>query len=364
MPVRFRGRIGDGIQLEDIRETVVPVTINRLWGCDLDISDQDLTLTIDRFGERYIEPAVQRIANMIDGEGLDLYADVYNLAQLNVTPGVTPTTRTAYTAAGVTLSNSGAPYGSLRALVVSPEMEAAAIEFGATLFNPPKTISEQYLSGTMGQALGFKWSMDQNVSRATVGLAGGTPVVNGANQTGSSLITSGWTASTQVLNTGDIIKVAGVNSVNPISYRDTGQLRTFVVGPNCPASDGSGNLTIPISPDINIDVTSPFQTVTQSPANNAAIFVYNTAAANLANISGVSSPQALAFHRDAFALAIVNLELPGGLDWSERISNPKVGISMRLTRGFDMRTNRRYTRLEAFGGWKTLRPEFACRIAG
>ena len=32
MPVRFKGRMGDGIQPEDIREVMVPITINRLWG--------------------------------------------------------------------------------------------------------------------------------------------------------------------------------------------------------------------------------------------------------------------------------------------------------------------------------------------
>jgi hypothetical protein len=38
----------------------------------------------------------------------------------------------------------------------------------------------------MGRALGFKWSMDQNVQNVVAGPMGGTPVVNGANQTGSN----------------------------------------------------------------------------------------------------------------------------------------------------------------------------------
>lgn len=32
VPVRFRGRMGDGIRPEAIVETVVPITIDKLWG--------------------------------------------------------------------------------------------------------------------------------------------------------------------------------------------------------------------------------------------------------------------------------------------------------------------------------------------
>lgn len=365
-PVRFRGRTGDQIRPEPIRETTVPVSINRLWGQDLEISDQDLTLTIDRFGERYVEGAVAAVANLIDGELCDLYKDVYNFTGV---PGTTPSARTTYTAAGVALTHMGVPLGRMRAVVVSPEMEAAAVEFGATLFNPAREISRQYQEGTMGYALGFKWSMDQNIARHTVGLLGtvgsitSNPLVKGASQSGSSLETDGWNNSVQVLNKGDIITVAGMNSVNPVSFRDNGALRTFTVTADV-TSDGSGNATIPIEPPINADTESPFQTVASLPANDAAIKVFGIAYGSFSNIAAVASAQALAFHKDAFCLAIVPLELPGGMDWSERINAPKIGVSMRLTRGFDIRENKRYTRLDVLGGVKTLRPEFACRVGG
>ena len=359
IPVRFRGRIGDQMQPESIRETVVPVTVNQLWGQDLQISDQDLTMTIDRFGERYVEPAVQIIANMIDTAILNLYTSVYNFSG---TPGVLPTSLSTYTDAGVVLADSAMPKGRMTSLLVNPRSEAAVLGFGPNIFNPAKTIGEQYLTGKMGEAVGFKWSMDQNIQRQVVGLcATSTPVVNAANQTGNSITTSGWAASTQVLNTGDIVQFAGVDSVNPISYNDTGSLRSFVV--TAPVvSSNAGVATIPISPDLNNDTTSCFQTVTALPANNAAVYVYGVAAANLGNISGVTSAQNLAFHRDAFTLVIVKLELPGGMEWSEEVSNPRVGISIRLVRGYSIKDNQKYTRLDVLGGVKTIRPEFACRI--
>ncbi len=296
VPVRFRGRIGDQMQPESIRETVVPITVNQLWGQDLQISDQDLTMTIDRFGERYVEPAVQIIGEMIDTAILAQQVNIFNLAG---TPGVLPTSLTTYTDAGVALADSAMPQGRMTSLLVNPRSQAAVLGFASNIFNPAKTIGEQYLTGKMGEAVGFKWSMDQNIARQKVGLCtGSTPVVTVANQSGNAILTSGWTATTQVLNAGDIVSFAGVNSVNPVSYNDTGSLRTFVI--TAPViSDGGGLATLPIAPNLNNDVTSCFQTVTDLPAAGARIFVYGVAAAQLGNISGVSSAQNLAFHRDA-----------------------------------------------------------------
>ena len=352
------------MQPEDIREQMVPITVNRLWGQDLLISDQDLTLTIDRFGERYIEPASEIIANLIDGEGCDQFANVFNFTGV---PGTVPTTLDTYTSAGVVLSNSAVPPSpGMRALVITPAAEAKALGFQNNLYNPAKEISDQYRTGKMGIAVGWKWNMDQNVARQTVGLTtGSVPVMSAtANQSGSQIVTTGWTASTKVLNAGDIIAIAGVNAVNPISFRDTGVLRTFLVTADVTSGSGPGAATINISPDINNDATSPFQTVVNLPGGGAALYVYGQATGTaLNNISGVSSAQMLGFHRDAFTFVCVNLELPGGLDWSERVVHPKLGISMRLTRGFDIKENRRYTRLDVLGGWKTTRPEMAVRIA-
>lgn len=329
----------------------------------MQISDQDLTMTIDRFGERYIEPAVETIANAIDGEGCDQVANVYNFTG---TPGTTPTTVNTYAQTRVVLANHAAPMQNrMRSMVISPDMEVATLGFNQNLYNPQKEISRQYEEGTMGLAVGMRWSMDQNVRRQTVGLcASSTPLVNGANQSGASLITNGWAVSTQVLNRGDIIAVAGMDAVNPISYRDTGALRTFVVTQDS-TSDGSGNLTIPITPDINDDTTSPFQTVVNLPGSGKAIYVYNqTGSTALGNISGVVSPSSIAFDKNAFTLVIAKLEKPGGMEWSEEVSNPRIGLSVRLVRGYDIRANMKLCRLDVLGGWATPRPELSCRVQG
>lgn len=82
------------------------------------------------------------------------------------------------------------------------------------------------------------------------GVATGTPLVNGASQTGQSLITDGWNPSvTNILKAGDYIQISNrlykvINSVD---------------------SDGSGNATLDIFPRLR-----------ESPANNEAINTVGT----------------------------------------------------------------------------------------
>lgn len=66
-----------------------------------------------------------------------------------------------------------------------------------------------------------------------------TPLLNGTGQSGSSIITDGWTdppGGLTVLRAGDVIKISGINIV-------------YDVIANC-VSDGSGNATIQISPPL------------------------------------------------------------------------------------------------------------------
>ncbi len=49
-------------------------------------------------------------------------------------------------------------------MIVSPAMEATIVNTDAALFNPSRKLSDQYVYGKKGHALGFRFSMDQNVA--------------------------------------------------------------------------------------------------------------------------------------------------------------------------------------------------------
>ena len=60
-------------------------------------------------------------------------------------------------------------------------------------------------------AAGFKFGIDQQIPGFTVGTYAGPGTVNGANQSGSSLLTHGWTSGSVSLNPGDRFTIAGVS---------------------------------------------------------------------------------------------------------------------------------------------------------
>lgn len=85
---------------------------------------------------------------------------------------------------------------------------------------------------------------------ALLGTGGGTPLVSGGSQVGSSIVTDGWPNSTIVLAVGDLIQFTGL----PLVYDVTAQV----------TSNGSGEAAIPIDPPIFAG---------GAPADNAPLFV-------------------------------------------------------------------------------------------
>ena len=354
-PVRYVGRTGQAMSVENSTETQTTLTLDTQFGVDIEFSSQELTLDINNFSRQFLVPAIAAIANKIDRDGLLLYRDVYNTVG---TVGTIPTALSTYLDAGVKLDDEATPMDGQRCVVVDPQMQADIVNALTGLFHSSEQIKSQYEKGKMGTAAGFDWFMDQNVVRHTVGTweTGSTGVVNGANQTGSSLVTDGWAASTAILFRGDVIRIGDdVNAVNPQNRQSTGQLRDFVVTEDV-TSDGSGNATIPVSPDIT--PSGQFQTVTATPDDGDALVVF------AASSEAASGPQGLAFHPDAFTFASADLVLPDGVDFASRKADPDLGISIRCVRQYEARTDLFPCRLDVLYGWKTVRPELACRITG
>jgi hypothetical protein len=105
-----------------------------------------------------------------------------------------------------------------------------------------------FLTQLHGQAGVFLLG-DPNASKP-MGMPVGLPVVNGASQTGFTLVTRGWRASApHVLLTGDYIQVG---------------YRLYMVQEPVSA-DGSGNATIKIWPQLRVSSVEP------SPADGASI---------------------------------------------------------------------------------------------
>ncbi len=348
-PIRVVGRVGQAAQIEPITETSVPVPLTTQAGVDLEISQADLLLKIDDFGDRILKPCVANIANRMDADTAALGNQLWNSVGV---PGTTPNALLTYLLAGVALDNNSAPQDGERHLILTPMSQAYIVDALKGLFQQSTAIAEQYVEGKMGRAIGFAWYMDQNMPTQVIGPQGGVPVIAGADQTGNTITTSGWTAAAAArLGIGDRFTIAGVYMVNAQSRVSNGTLQEFVV--TAPVeSDGAGAATIYFNPPIA--PSGQYQTVDSVPANGAPITVVGAA--------NTSSPTNLAFHRDTFTLVTADLPLPRGVDMSGRMSDKQLGVSISFVRAFDVFSGQLISRLDVLYGVALLRGELGCVI--
>jgi hypothetical protein len=349
-PVRARNSSGQGLDLQDLVETSVPIVLTTQYQRSFAVTSQDLALNIDDFSDRFTKKFIISLANQIDQDGL---AQVIGFNFEVGTPGTVPNAIATYLAAGQKMDEAAAPADE-RYIIMSPAMNATIIPALAGLFNPQAKISAQNRKGLMTtDTFGFDWYKDQNTPLFTVGPLGGVPLVNGLLQTGASLITNGWTAAAaKRVSRGDVFTVAGVFSVNPQSKQSTGSLMQFVVTADT-SSDGAGNATIPISPAIV--ASGAFQNVSIAPTTGNAL-VFQGAA-------GTASMRGFAFHPDAITFATADLPLYGGLDMGSRMTDDQIKIPMRVIRDYDINLDRAPLRIDCLGGWAVLYQELGVRIA-
>lgn len=347
LPNQYTVRTGATLSAQDVTESSTTLQVATQKGVDLNFTSAELTLSIDDFTSRIIEPAMSVLAANIEADAMSMYKDVYN--QVN-NVGSTVTFNKVMNGAKI-LTDNLAPYSG-RSLNLNTTDNLDMVDALKGLFNAQDKLSSNYKQGRLaGPFAGFEDIYENTLWPShTVGTKAGTPLVAGGSQTGASLVTDGWTASSAVLKKGDIFTIAGVYRVHPESKATTGTLQQFVVTAD-KSADGSGNATVAISPSI---VTSgATQNVSGSPADNAAITVVGTAS----TAHGIS----LAYHKDAFAFATADLVMPDGVDKAAREVHD--GLSIRLVRQYDINNDKFPCRLDILYGYKTIREQLACRLA-
>ena len=354
-PVNFTAQDGAVAVTQDVTEGKLSLTLDKRKHVSWLFNTQDLTLSIEKYNERYIQPALIALANQIDFDGLQLYKKVWNWVG---TPGTTLASYAGFAKAPLRLDEMAVPQ-DMRKAVLNPNDKWGLLGSQTSLY-VQDAARDAYRRGDLGDIGGIMTSMDQNMATHTTGAMAGTPLINGASQNvtyatsanteSQSLITDGWTASTTILE-GDVFTIAGVNAVNPKSKVSTGTLQQFVVR-SAVTADGSGNATLTISPPI---ITSgAYQTVSAAPADNAAITVVGS--------GSTSYRQNLVFHRNAFVLAMRDLEMPDGAVFKARESAN--GFSIRVLKWYDGENDEERIRLDVLYGWKAIYPHLATRLSG
>ncbi len=364
-PVQYKVRRGSQASVYPVTDGTVAVTVGNQTGVDIQFSSTDLTLSIDRFSERYLKPAMIDIATAVDTDLFGLYAQTYNWTGA---PG-NSLSKYGYFADGVRRLDDYAVPKPRVAMLAPVDWHALGATFTALPGAEPiaKMVLEQAkLPSVAGADAYMSQSVINHVNGAWAGLSGAVDPTGGQNvpYEGSSAAAvtarttysqtyniSGLTGATTI-NAGDVFMISGVYGVNPRTKAQLSNLQQFTVLQSVTTSSGAAALTI--SPPIISDTTSAYQNVSAAPAANAPI--------TLMGAGSGSYPQNLIFNKDAYALTMVPMILPPGAVNPARQSYK--GLSIRVIPVYDGISDSSMWRLDVLYGVTCLDPRLATRVSG
>lgn len=338
--------VTDGATLgsQDNTEQQVTLNVTSQKHVPINFTSEELTLDISDFSERIIEPAVSALVATVEADVIsNLYKSVYNYVD-NVGSAAT---FAKMLVGGKNLTDNLAPYDK-RCLSMNTQDNIDLVDALKGLFNAQDKLSSNYKEGRLaGPFAGFSDIYENtNWARHTSGTAAATTgyLINGAAQTGAAMTVDGGTTT---FLEGDVITIAGVNSVHPETKTDTGNLQQFVLT----ANSGGTATSLAISPSLN-SASAGIQNVSASPADNAAISKVNGGASAVAGTS-------MAYHKSAFTFATADLVMPTGVDMASR--KMLDGVSLRIVRNYDINNDKFPCRMDILYGSQALRPELANR---
>lgn len=358
-PADFTVRSGRTASIQDVVEGSTSLTVDTQEGVDFKFTSEELTMNIGQLSKRVLEPALIQLSNSVDQKLMGLYKQVPNWVG---TPGEDVNAFTDFSKAPERMDEYAVPQ-SERCGVLSASDHWALAGAGTTLYDNT-IIKPAYRKGETGMIGGVDLYMSQNVPTHTVGAIGGSVLVDQALTTSTTTYESvkstmlqtlhvdGLTAATAALAAGDVFTIAGVFAVNPVTKARLPFLKQFTVTADAIAASNEVDLVIypamiwsGAQQNISTDATD---------LNNAAVTFMGTAATGYR--------QNMVFHKNAFALAMVPMEMPAGATGGARQSYD--GLSVRVQPYYDGTNDESAWRLDILYGVKAIDPRLAVRLSG
>ena len=348
-PPEFIIRDGAAASSQDVVEGEVAVSCDKQKGVDVQFTGYEATTNVDQLlKSKIIKAAMTQIASQIDGDLIDQTKYFNNSVG---TYGNTVSTVAGFFAAPQRLDEMGVPMSDRNAVMTPADGYALAATFTGLAALAGDTAVSALQRAKIPMIGNTNPYITQTVPAITTGnRVTTTTLINGANQnvtyaSARTTYTQNLVCDGQVSKTykaGEKFTIANVNAVNPRNKADTGYARQFTIMADA-TSDGSGNVTLSISPPI---ITSgAFQTCTAAPANDAA----------LTHLGALSTTYRFnaAFHKSAIKL--VNVKPPNPFTGeSDYATDPDTGISVRYWRYSDGTNDLHNHRWDVYYGVKNV----------
>jgi hypothetical protein len=346
-PNQYSVTTGAALSVQDSVETSQVLTVSTQKHVDIQFSSQELSLTIDDFSKRYIQPAMSVLAASIEADALSMILDVYNVVDDSLAANAF--SYLDFANARKTLNLYLTPNDGRVGVLASGHV-VSFLNAIKGFFNPQESVSKPYLTGKIGKVNGFDTYENTLLNPFQSGTAVGTTGYTATLTSGSAtaVVAAGATTFTK----GDVVTFAGVFAVDPETKNSRGFLQQFVV--TAAYAGGAGNLSISPTP------------ITSGPAQNvtnvgAALNVVKAGAGGAASGASALLQQSILFHPEAFAFVTADLVDVSKLGaWGSR--QVMDGISMRIAKQWSISTDQVPCRIDVLYGFKTIRPQLACRI--
>lgn len=356
-PTDFTVRDGAVMATQDVVEGSTNIVINKRKGVDFEFTSQDLTLKIEDLSERVIKPAMVQLANQVDSDLMALYADVPSWVG---TSGQTVDSYKDFALAPQRMDEYANPTDG-RTAVLSPADHWGLLGSQTSLYIQDAA-KGAYRKGSLGEIGGVDTFMSQNVPNHTAGtrtngtigasITSATITYAAVKDTMTQTITVSGIGATNTVKKGDVFTIAGVYAVNPVTKARLPFLKQFTVTADATAVAGSASIVI-----------SPAMIWTGAFKNiDTALSDLNTAVVTWQSAASAIDRQNLVFHKNAFALAMVDLESPPGAVDVARQSYR--GTRVRVIPVYDGVNDISKWRLDILYGVKTIDPRLAHRLSG
>lgn len=358
-PAQFRVRKGAGMEIQDIHEDKVQITLPEQKGVDFQFSARELTLDIDKGGneysKRWIRPAGSVLASDFDSEGLDKASKVAGSA---VIVGYTATDAQLYKAfldAKGLLNKFCAPKTVTdRMAFVGSDIENRLTENVKQLYNNARAIDKAIKDGTIQDVAGLTWG-STDLDYVHVNGGGGTSFTPGTITPDYENLTQ-WIPYTGAngLSVGDTVEFSDSYFVNPEKKKVyTNKLQRKVLGLKT-ESGTKYALVYSIRPLLaEVNVTDAESRKKYAMANCSAL---PSAAGTVLGVAGESYICCPVLHKDAMVLTNVDLARPKKVEMCNSVNYKNVVI--RFIEDYSVTTDQFPDRLDMLGVYTALLPEW------
>jgi len=354
LPNEYTVRTGKALAAQETSEQTTTLTVSTQKGVDVNFSSAEMTMELDDFSKRILDPAMSVLAANIEADALNMYKDVYQevsdvgaaialedilFAQKKLTDSLTPM--------------------DMRTMLMTTQNNMDLVTAASGLFNDRTKVSEQYRRGLIGNDFfGFDNAyMNTLMPLHTTGTDDGTgdylTDIAGGEANGSAGLLHIDTGAGS-FNKGDVFMIEDCYAVHPETKVSTGKLKQFVV--TATSTPGAGGADLAIAPNI---VTSGARQNCVGLADGKKILKVESDQTT-AIAASADYYVGMGFHKDAFAFATADLLMPKGVDFSAR--EIMDGISLRIVRQYDINNDNLPCRIDVLYGYKAIRPQLACRL--